>query len=93
MLTDIVRIAATDEHLSALLRNVKECADIYVIVVKRRKGCDGMGEFAMIREEFREAVDGMIRYCTGKGLLSAGLEYDLDRMADQLSASPGQQKA
>jgi hypothetical protein len=84
MLTDIAEIAATDDHASWLLCKARECAEIYLLVTKRRKGCDGMGELAMIREEFREAVNDLIRYCRDKEYLANDFPYDLDAVADIL---------
>ena len=86
MLTDIAEITATDDHASSLLCKARECADIYLLVAKRQKGCDGMGELAMIKEEFREAVDNLVHYCRVKGYLSKDFHYHLDSMADELSA-------
>ena len=45
-----------------------------------------MGELAMIKEEFREAVDDLINYCEGKDYLARDFQYDLDTIADILIA-------
>ena len=87
MLTNITEIAATDNHACSLLCKARECAEIYVLVTRRKKGCDGMGELAMIKEEFMEAVDDLIKYCRGKEYFSKDLEYDLDSVADELSGT------
>jgi hypothetical protein len=84
MLTDIAEIAATDDHASSLFSKAKECAEIYLLVAKRRKGCDGMGELSMIKEEFSEAVDDLLHYCKGKAYLYKDIQYDLDSVADEL---------
>ncbi len=86
MLTDIVEIAVTDDHASLLLCKARECAEIYLLVTRRKKGCDGMGELAMIREEFKEAVDDLINYCEGKNYLVRDFQHDLDTIADTLVA-------
>ncbi len=82
---DLVERAATDEQGSSLLRRVRECAELYLLVAQRRKGCDGMGELAMIREEFKEALDCLARYCNDEDSFCGDGEYDLDRLANELS--------
>lgn len=86
MLTNITEIAATDNHVSSLLCKARECAEIYLLVTRRKKGCDGMGELSMIKEEFKEAVDDLINYCEGKDYLARGFQYDLNTIADILIA-------
>ncbi len=86
MLTNITEIAATDNHASSLLCKARECAEIYLLVTRRKKGCDGMGELAMIREEFKESVDDLINYCKGKDYLANESQDDLDTIADMLIA-------
>lgn len=81
MLTDIAEIAMTDDHVSLLLRKARECAEIYLLVTKRQKGCDGMGELSMIKEEFKEAVDDLINYCRNKDYLANDFQYALDTIA------------
>ncbi len=85
VLTDVAKIAATDNHAFSLLCRARECAEIYLLVTRRKKGCDGMGELAMIKEEFKEAVDDLINYCKGKGCLVDDCQYDLDTIADILT--------
>ena len=86
MLTNITEIAATDNHACSLLCKARECAEIYVLVTRRKKGCDGMGELAMIKEEFKEAVDDLINYCEGKHYFAGDFQYDLDTIASFLTA-------
>jgi hypothetical protein len=86
MLTDIVEIAVTDNRASWLLCKARECAEIYLLVARRKKGCDGMGELAMIKEEFKEAVDDLMNYCKDKECLAINFQYDLDTVADMLTA-------
>ncbi len=85
MITDIVESAKSDGELVRLFGIAREYADIYLVTRKRQKGCDGMGELAMIKEEFRETVDGLVQYCKRKGLVSEDLEYELDSAANELS--------
>jgi hypothetical protein len=86
MLTDITEKAVADDHASSLLCRARECAEIYLLVTKRRKGCDGMGELAMIKEEFREALDGLLGHCIEKGYLPGDIDRDIDRAARELCA-------
>ena len=86
MLTNITEIAGTDNHASSLLCKARECAEIYLLVTRRKKGCDGIGELSMIKEEFKEAVDALIRYCEGKDYLASDFQYDLDTIACFLTA-------
>lgn len=81
---DLIERAATDEQVSSLLCRARECAEIYLLVAKRRKGCDGMGELAMIREEFKEALDHLAQNCIDKDCLFGEPAYDLDRLANEL---------
>ncbi len=81
MITNITEIAATDNHASSLLCKARECAEIYLLVTGRKKGCDGMGELAMIKEEFKEAVDDLINYCKGKDYLASDFHNGLDNIA------------
>jgi hypothetical protein len=85
MLTGITEIAVKDDDVFLLLCRARECAEIYLLVTKRQKGCDGMGELAMIKEEFKEAVDDLINYCKEGEYLASDFEYDLDTVAAVLS--------
>jgi hypothetical protein len=86
MLLDISKIAVTDDHVSSLLCKARESAEIYLLIARRQRGCDGMGELAMIKEEFREAVNDLIGYCKDKGCHVDNFEYDLDAFASILIA-------
>jgi hypothetical protein len=77
--------AKSDVDLLRLFENAREYADVYVLARKRQRGCDGMGELAMVREEFRDAVDILVRYCKQKEYLSQDVHYDIDSIADELS--------
>ncbi|MEJ2695080.1 MAG: hypothetical protein P8013_00370 [Candidatus Sulfobium sp.] len=77
----------TDNRASVLLCEARECAKIYLLVTRRKKGCDGMGELAMIKEEFKEAVDDLLNYCKDKECLANNFQYDLDTVADMLTAN------
>ncbi len=86
MINSIWKKSGSDAELLRLLKTAREFGDIYLLARKRQKGCDGMGELAMIKEEFREAVDDLINYCKGKEYLASDFQYDLDTVADTLVA-------
>ncbi len=67
------------------LCRARECAEVYLLVKRRKKGYDGMGELAMIKEQFKEAVDDLINYCKGKDYFASDLQYDLDTIASILT--------
>ena len=51
---------------------------------QRQKGCDGMGELATMKEEFRDVVDKVIQYITEKKYISEVMPYDIDSIADEI---------
>lgn len=84
MIKSILEASASDQRLSAILEEAKEFAQVYVLARKRQKGCDGMGELATMKEEFRDVFDKVIQYCKEKHYISEGASYDIDVIADQL---------
>ncbi len=86
MIKAIAEKAGSDPGLLRLLGRAGEYGDIYLLAKKRQKGCDGMGELAMIKEEFREAVNELINYCKDKEYLANDFQYDLDTIVDILVA-------
>ena len=75
----------SDAGLRQLLGTAREYADIYLLAKKRQKGCDGMGELAMVREEFKDTLYDLTDYCKRKGWLPGDIEYNIDSMADELT--------
>jgi hypothetical protein len=73
-----------DARLRRLLESAQEYAVIYLIAGQRRKGCDGMGELAMVVEEFRESLDDLLHYCVEKGYLRDGIRPDIADAAREL---------
>jgi hypothetical protein len=71
-------MAESDIELSGLLQTAREYADIYLLAGKMQKGCDGMGELAMVKEEFRDSLDDLINYCKGKGYIYNDIRYEVD---------------
>ncbi|MFZ2198298.1 MAG: hypothetical protein WAV13_11225 [Thermodesulfovibrionales bacterium] len=61
-----------------------EYARVYVLARQRQKGCDGMGELATMKEEFREVVDKVIQYSMEKKYISEDISYDIDSIADEI---------
>jgi hypothetical protein len=80
MIETIFRASKSDAKLAGLIDEVKEFAHVYVLARKRQKGCDGMGELATMKEEFREVVDKVIQYCKEKEYISEVMGYDIDEM-------------
>ena len=71
-------------RLATLVDEAREYAQIYLLAKQRHKGCDGTGELMTLKEEFREAVDKMLRYCKEKKHLSGNCDYHVDSFADAL---------
>jgi len=88
-LEKILHIAKSDSRLAGLLDEARDYAHIYVLARQRQKGCDGMGELAMIKEEFRDVVDKVIQYCYEKTYISEVIEYDIDAIADEIERLKG----
>ena len=71
---NIIEAAKSDPGLARLLDEVREYASVYVLARQRQKGCDGMGELATMKEEFRDAVDKVIQYSQEKKYRGSGSE-------------------
>jgi hypothetical protein len=85
LLSTIAEHSRADEQLLKLLNRASEYAEIYLLAKQRQKGCDGMGELTTIKEEFRDAVDKVIKYCKEKDYPSGDSLYDIDSVAKELS--------
>jgi hypothetical protein len=85
MLAELERASKNDKRLAELLVNAGEFAEIYRMARKRQKGCDGMGELAMVKEEFRDSVDKMIQYGKERNYIDETVSYEIDSLADELS--------
>lgn len=84
VIAHILEASDADPGLSDLLGDAREYAQIYVLARQRQKGCDGMGELATIKEEFRDALDKVMHYCLEKKYLAEDISYDIDLIADEL---------
>jgi hypothetical protein len=84
MIKAISETAKSDPILERLLDEVREYASIYVLTRQRQKGCDGMGELATMKEEFKDIVDKVIQYCKEKKYISEVIFFDIDSIADEI---------
>jgi len=84
MFTAMQQEAKSDSQLAKLLVEAKEYAQVYVLARQRQKGCDGMGELATMKEEFRDVVDKVIQYCQGKKYISQDAAYNIEAVADEI---------
>lgn len=92
MLAALSEMAKADARLTALLVGAAEYADIYLLAKRRQKGCDGMGELASLKDEFKSAVDDLIGYCKDKKYLPHDATYDIDVIAVEIGGIVKQQK-
>ena len=84
MIETIINASKTDDHLAALVDETREYAQIYLLAKKRHYGCAGTGELMTLKEEFKDTIDKMVRYCKEKSYLSGACAYDPDSVADAL---------
>ena len=84
MFDTIKQASKSDSQLDKLLAEAREFAQVYVLANQRHKGCDGMGELATMKEEFRDVVDKVIQYCKEKQYIAEVMSYDIDSVADEI---------
>lgn len=77
----ILQKAASDAGLSRLISTATEYAGMYALSRNRQKGCDGMGEAATLKEEFRTALEDLMRYCVELGYIPDDMKSDPDLLA------------
>ena len=83
---NIIQESKTDVLLAGLVDEVQEYAQIYLLAKERQKGCNGMAEFVALKEEFKGAIDKLLRYCRKKNnQLIEGKEHDADLIASLFS--------
>ena len=74
---------AGDEAARRATDNAREFARVFLMVRHRQRGCDGMGEFHALKEEFREAIAQMVE---ARGGETQVLDDDaLGRLAEELA--------
>jgi len=67
MIKDILNASKSDARLAVLLEEAREYAQIYRLAKQRHKGCEGTGELMTLREEFRDVIGKLVKYCGEKG--------------------------
>ena len=77
----IQKFVPNDAQLTRLFERVREYSELYIIAKQRQKGCDGMGEVAMLKDEFIYSLNEMIRYCKEKRYFSEEISYEIDHIA------------
>ena len=87
MIPALLLKAGEDERLTRLIEEARDYAGLYLLSKKRQKGCDGMGETAMVKEEFAAALYRLVSYGKEMGYLTVGLSYELDASAELLSTT------
>jgi len=66
MIDTVLRASKSDARLAVLLDEALEYAQIYLLAKDRKKGCEGTGELMTLREEFRDAIGKLVKYCGEK---------------------------
>jgi hypothetical protein len=84
MIETIIKISKSDADLAALVEKTREYAQVYLLAKQRHKGCQGTGELMTLKEEFKDTIDKMVRYCKDKNYLSGLCDYDLDSIVNAL---------
>ena len=67
MVDAVLEASKSDTRLAALLDEAREYAQIFLLAKQRHKGCEGTGELMTLREEFRDAIGKLVKYCGEKG--------------------------
>jgi hypothetical protein len=82
MFNTIQQAVKSDSQLAKLLAEARDFAQVYVLARQRQKGCDGMGELATMKEEFRDVVGKVVQYSMEKKYISEDISYDIDSIAE-----------
>ncbi len=67
MIDSVLHVSKSDARLAALLEEAREYAQIDVLAKENHKGCEGTGELMTLREEFRDTIGKLGKYCGEKG--------------------------
>jgi hypothetical protein len=67
MIETIINASKSDARLMEILDEAREYAQVYLLAKERKKGCEGTGELMTLREEFRDVLGKLGRYCGEKG--------------------------
>lgn len=84
MIETIIKTSKSDADLAALVEEAREYAQVYLLAKQRHKGCQGTGELMTLKEEFKDTLDKMVRYCKERNYLSGLCDYDSDTVAAAL---------
>jgi len=84
MFNGIKQASESDMQLDKLLAEARDFAQVYMLVRQRQKGCDGMGELATLKEEFRDVFNKVIQYSQKKNYISEVISFDIDSIADKI---------
>lgn len=74
---------AENEAFARKINNAKEYARMYLMVKERQRGCNGMGDFHALKEEFHDAVRQVLAYYADPVPLN---DEELDQLALELDA-------
>jgi len=85
MFNTIQQASKSDIQLAKLLADARDFAQVYVLARQRQKGCDGMGELATLKEEFRDVVDKVIQYCKEEKYITEVISYDIDSITKEIA--------
>ena len=85
MIEAVLLASKSDARLAALLDEACEYAQIYLLAKERKKGCEGTGELMTLREEFRDVVGKLVKYCGEKGYPCDIAPDDPDAAAHKLT--------
>ena len=66
MIDTVLQASKSDARLATLLDEAREYAQVYLLAKERKKGCEGTGEFMTLREEFRDEIGKLVKYCKEK---------------------------
>jgi hypothetical protein len=89
MINGMLDASKSDVYLAKLLDEARECAHVYLLAKQTYKGFENMGELATLREELKDTVDKMIRYCSEKNGMSIACSFDPDSTAKELVETAG----
>ena len=84
MFNTIKQESQSDIHLVKLLAEARDFAQVYLLARQRQRGCDGMGDLATLKEEFRDVVNKVIQYSQEKKYISEDISYDIDSIAEEI---------
>ena len=85
MIDSVMHASKSDACLATLLYEAREYAQVYLLAKQRHKGCEGTGELMTLREEFRDTIGKLAKYCDEKGYQCDSNVDDPDAAALELT--------